>query len=283
MKDRCASDCRRSPEKPTCCSATSGLSPGKRPRSARPNTGWTRPGSAQTSPGWRTNWTEMPTLRSKSDLRRSLAAVQEQLKIHSRLEATRKERHAKVESGALGLQHMAAQISEMTALADPDGIHAPPRATRTADLPLGRDCVRDCRTRARQPARSGHHGASKEERHYPPAAQDVEVRRGVAVAEVRSRRRSGDPDRAGDRGGQASARALGPASGRGDRQPATDRAEAGPYDGAGREPARVGASGPRARRPVPAEPTKGRTQRPSTKRHTRSRCRWSRRNRRCGT
>lgn len=57
----------------------------------------------------------------EEDLRRSLAAVQEQLKIHARLEATRKERQAKVESGALGLQHMAAQISEMTALVDPDG------------------------------------------------------------------------------------------------------------------------------------------------------------------
>ena len=57
----------------------------------------------------------------EEDLRRSLAAVQEQLKIHARLEATRKERQAKVESVALGLQHMAAQISEMTALVDPDG------------------------------------------------------------------------------------------------------------------------------------------------------------------
>ena len=44
VKGRCASGCRRSPEKPTCCSTTSGRSPGRRPRSARPNTGWTRRG-----------------------------------------------------------------------------------------------------------------------------------------------------------------------------------------------------------------------------------------------
>jgi hypothetical protein len=56
----------------------------------------------------------------EEDLRRSLDAVREQLGIQRRLETTRRAFQARVESGSLGLQRLAAQVSEMTALASPD-------------------------------------------------------------------------------------------------------------------------------------------------------------------
>jgi hypothetical protein len=67
------------------------------------------------------------TLRQSSDpemgrdLQRSVDAVREQLRIGRRLAAARKALQARVESGALGLQQMAAQVGEMTALAPPGG------------------------------------------------------------------------------------------------------------------------------------------------------------------
>jgi hypothetical protein len=56
----------------------------------------------------------------EEDLRRSVEAVREQLSIHRRLETTRRVLQARIESGSLGLQQLAAQVSEMTALASPD-------------------------------------------------------------------------------------------------------------------------------------------------------------------
>ena len=59
---------------------------------------------------------------TEEDLRRSLDAVREQLGIYRRLETTRKVLQARIESGSLGLQRLAAQVSEMTALASPDAL-----------------------------------------------------------------------------------------------------------------------------------------------------------------
>lgn len=56
----------------------------------------------------------------EEDLRRSVEAVREQLRVHRRLESARRVLQARIQSGALGLQQLAAQVSEMTALASPD-------------------------------------------------------------------------------------------------------------------------------------------------------------------
>jgi hypothetical protein len=56
----------------------------------------------------------------EEDLRRSVEAVREQLSVHRRLETARRVLQARIESGSLGLQQLAAQVSEMTALASPD-------------------------------------------------------------------------------------------------------------------------------------------------------------------
>lgn len=58
----------------------------------------------------------------EEDLRRSLDAVREQLGIYRRLESARNVLQARIESGSLGLQRLAAQVSEMTALASPDAL-----------------------------------------------------------------------------------------------------------------------------------------------------------------
>jgi len=55
------------------------------------------------------------------DVQRSLEAVREQLRIGHRVAAARRALQARVESGALGLQQLAAQVGEMTALAPPGG------------------------------------------------------------------------------------------------------------------------------------------------------------------
>ena len=54
------------------------------------------------------------------DLRRSVESVREQLGVHRRLEDARKVLQVRIESGALGLQQLAAQVAEMSALATPD-------------------------------------------------------------------------------------------------------------------------------------------------------------------
>ena len=51
------------------------------------------------------------------DTQRSLDAVRDQLSIYRRLEQARKTLLARIEAGSLGLQHLAAQIAELTALA----------------------------------------------------------------------------------------------------------------------------------------------------------------------
>lgn len=56
----------------------------------------------------------------EEDLQRSLEAVREQLGIHRRLEDTRNLLQARIESGSIGLQRLAAQVSEMTTMATPD-------------------------------------------------------------------------------------------------------------------------------------------------------------------
>jgi uncharacterized coiled-coil protein SlyX len=56
----------------------------------------------------------------EEDLRRSLDAVREQLGIHRRFETALRALEARIESGSLGLQQLAAQVSEMTALASQD-------------------------------------------------------------------------------------------------------------------------------------------------------------------
>lgn len=53
------------------------------------------------------------------DLQRSVDAVREQLRIGRRLASARTAMQARIESGGLGLQHLAAQVSEMTALTTP--------------------------------------------------------------------------------------------------------------------------------------------------------------------
>ena len=53
------------------------------------------------------------------DLQRSVEAVREQLRIGRRLATARAALQARIESGGLGLQQLAAQVSEMTALASP--------------------------------------------------------------------------------------------------------------------------------------------------------------------
>ena len=53
------------------------------------------------------------------DLQRSVEAVREQLRIGRRLAAARAAMQARIESGGLGLQQLAAQVSEMTALTTP--------------------------------------------------------------------------------------------------------------------------------------------------------------------
>ena len=55
------------------------------------------------------------------DLQRSVDAVREQLRIGRRLTDARTVLQARIESGALGLQQLAAQVGEMTALAPPGG------------------------------------------------------------------------------------------------------------------------------------------------------------------
>jgi len=55
------------------------------------------------------------------DLERSIDAVQEQLRISRRMAGARAALQARIEAGSLGLQQLAAQVSEMAALAPPGG------------------------------------------------------------------------------------------------------------------------------------------------------------------
>ena len=73
----------------------------------------------------------------EEDLRRSLDAVREQLGIHRRFESARKALEARIESGSLGLQQLAAQVSEMTALASQDAFAPARSAHRRAQRPAG--------------------------------------------------------------------------------------------------------------------------------------------------
>ena len=51
---------------------------------------------------------------------------------------------ARIESGALGLQQLAAQVSEMTALASPDGAAASGSSESTSSPPSWRPCAQGC-------------------------------------------------------------------------------------------------------------------------------------------
>jgi hypothetical protein len=55
------------------------------------------------------------------DLERSTEAVREQLRVGRRLAEARRALQARVEAGVLGLQQLAAQVSEMAALTPPGG------------------------------------------------------------------------------------------------------------------------------------------------------------------
>ena len=55
------------------------------------------------------------------DLERSIDAVEEQIRIGHRMASARRALQARIEAGTLGLQQLAAQVGEMSALAPPGG------------------------------------------------------------------------------------------------------------------------------------------------------------------